>query len=346
MRDKEVFIVTEDVKYILPILGKLVETYDQTCSFTLIYDIDSLDKVLSDSKYTDVLIIDDSVFAKTKIKQNFTNILVLTQGEKNDFEGKTERLNIQYVNKYRSLKEIVNEISSCSVLRGIIEDQGVTTKVIVVYSPIGGSGTTTMAMGLSAVLTQKHKKVLYQNIGQLQNFAYRFSVRDPMKEFVVKIFKETDNDFYENIKVNFREEVFTYIPPFPRCLSSLDIHDRHIVQSITKIKETGIYDYIVIDTPSGMNDCTSELMALAESILLVGKNDPESKFKFDIFLNSIDCSDTSRFTCVINHSDVTEGTLEDDFHTEHVGFHPEIANCKIEELCSFNEIERMGIMFI
>ncbi|MBO7424780.1 MAG: AAA family ATPase [Clostridiales bacterium] len=345
MRKKRVVLLYQDTKYILPILSKLVEMYDEHCDFSLYSDTEIFEREIEKDNEIDVFITDKNIGREINSKLRITDVLLFTDEEKESSE-QTSKLNVQLVYKYLSVKEIINEICSCSVLRGIEEAEGIVTDLIVVYSPIGGAGTTTMALGLSEALTNKHKKVLYINVGQLQNHAFRFKDKTPLDDIAVKRFKETDINFYEGIKSRIRTEGFFYLPPFPRCLSSLDLQYRHIVQAITKIRETGVYDYIVIDTSSELNECNSELMAQAENVMIVGKPDAESLYKLKVFFDAIDCTDKNKFRFVCNFADETADRSETPFATDYVCSDPEFSRKSIEELGLIPDIERLGIRYI
>lgn len=345
MRKRKIVLFYQDIKYILPIMSKLIETYDEYCDFSLFSEAEQFDKETENHPEIDVLIMDKRFYSEQVFKLNIPNILLFTD-EDNENSDKTSKLNVQLVYKYDSVKEIINEISSCSVLKGIEESEGIVTDIIVVYSPIGGAGSTTLALGISEVLTNKHKKILYMNVGQLQNHAFRFKDRTPLDDSTVKKFKETDLNFFESIKSKIRTEGFSYLPPFPRCLSSLDLQDRHIVQAITKIKETGTYDFIVIDTTSELNECNSELMAQAEYVLVVGKPDEESQYKLKIFLRAIDCTDRNKYRFVCNFAGEDTGSAETPFATDYVRYDPDFAGKSIEELGLVPDVERLGIRYI
>ncbi|MCR4767982.1 MAG: AAA family ATPase [Saccharofermentans sp.] len=345
MGKKNVVIFYQDTKYVLPILGELLKMYDEHCDFSFYSDAELFEKAVSQEPFIDVLIIDKEHYTEQCARLQITNVLLFTDDDKS-FSESTSKLNVQLVYKYYSVKEIINEISNCSVFKGIGESEGIVTETIVVYSPIGGSGTTTISLGLAEALTRKHKRVLYFNVGKLQNHAYRFQDRSPLDESTVKRFRETDINFYESIKSRIRTEGFFYIPPFPRCLSSLDLQDRHIVQSITKIKETGVYDFIVVDTATELNECNSELMAQAEHVLVVGKPDSESQYKMDIFLKAIDCTDRNKFRFVCNFSDQGYENTESPFTTEYVHYDPSMPIKSISGLGLFPDIERLGIRYL
>ena len=345
MRKKRIVLLYQDTKYILPIVAKLVEMYDEHCEFSLFSDVEVFEKELEKDIGIDVLVTDKKFFSEKYYKLRINDILLFTDDEK-EFSEDTSKLNVQLVYKYLSVKEIINEICSCSVLRGIEESEGIVTDLIVVYSPIGGAGTTTMALGLAEALTNKHKKVLYINVGQLQNHAFKFKDRTPLDDITVKRFKETDINFYESIKSRIRVEGFFYLPPFPRCLASLDLQDRHVVQAITKIKETGVYDFIVIDTSSELNECNSELMAEAENVMVVGKPDEESRYKLKVFLGAIDCTDKSKFRFVCNFADDDSDKTDTPFATDYVQDNTEIPKISIEKLGAIPDIERLGIRYI
>ena len=340
MRKKEIVLLINNVKFILPIFGRLIELYDNSCNFSIVTDSEEFESLMKRITAVDVIILDKNQYTETIKQKDIPYILLFVDGEQ-VVSDKTERLNIQYVNKYSSLKEIVNEITSCSVFRGISEENGISTKLVILYSPIGGSGTTTLALGLSAALTEKHKKVIYHNISQIQNFAFRFADRTPLNERNARKYKETDIDFVSNLREYIREEGFSYIPPFPQFLSSLDIQGRHIVQAISKIKETASFDYIIVDCPTDLSNGTSELMALADHVVIVCKSDDESIYKLQFFIDSVDMSNKDKYKIVSNNDD----SIDNGFAiiTDHVNYDEKIMKATLAELGENPDIEKLAI---
>lgn len=89
--------------------------------------------------------------------------------EKNE-EEQTADLNVTRIFKYTSIKEIFNEILGKSSDSLNVKNAGKKEpQIVVVTSAAGGVGKTTLAIGISACLSQNYKKVLYVNCSRLQS---------------------------------------------------------------------------------------------------------------------------------------------------------------------------------
>lgn len=347
MAHKEILIGIKDIKLLLPVAGKICEEFESKCNVSLYTEKDGLVEALKSAGMVDVFIAEKELFPVNNELEGINDIILLDDISGYDNAIQTSRLDLKVVNKYSSLKEIINEIFDCSTFKRLLEKKGISTDIITVYSPIGGCGTTTVALGLSAVLTKNHKKVLYTNIGNLQNFGFKLKDHTPLLGGVEKLYRETDKDFFNNFKKYVREDVFAYIPPFSRSLDALDIKPEHVVQVIDKIKDTNYYDYIVIDSSSDLSSSTSEVMAKSDNIVIVTRDDEESKFKTTVFLRNIDSSDSSKFMLVRNFVDGDcNNEVGKKFRSGTIAVHPELNSSDIECISNLLDFQQLGVAFI
>ena len=89
-------------------------------------------------------------------------------------EDQTVDLRVNFIFKYTSIKEIFNEITGKSAdVLNLKREYKQETEVVLFYSASGGTGKTTLAIGVAASLTKNYKRVLYVNAARLQSF-YHF----------------------------------------------------------------------------------------------------------------------------------------------------------------------------
>ena len=130
-------------------------------------------------------------------------------------EEQTAELNVDRIFKYTSIKEIFNEIVGKSSDSLRIENNGKQeSQIVVVYSANGGTGKTTVAMGICASLTKNYKRVLYLNASHLQVFHNFLENKSSVSsnEFYACLGSQNES-MYENIRHVIRKEHFNYIPP-------------------------------------------------------------------------------------------------------------------------------------
>lgn len=223
MSRPRVIIADEDRGYIIPLQLKFVKEFFNQIDLEIITDRQYFLELFSKPQKAEILILSDALYDPSLQKHNIGYIFVMT--EQNEESG-TEELNINRLYKYTSVKEIFNEIVGKS--RGALHiesDEKQETQIILVTSANGGTGKTTIAMGISAFLSQYYKKrVLYLNAGRLQNFQYMLDNDTPVTspEIYSKLQNPT-NQIYEEIKHVLRKESFSYLPTFKAALMAVGL---------------------------------------------------------------------------------------------------------------------------
>ena len=113
----------------------------------------------------DILVVSEELYDTSLQRHNISNIFLMTEQYE---ENQTAELNVNRIFKYTSIKEIFNEITGKSASALKIQKERQEPKIVLVYSACGGTGKTTIALGIAAALTQNYKKVLYINAARLQ----------------------------------------------------------------------------------------------------------------------------------------------------------------------------------
>ena len=143
--------------------------------------------------------------------------------------------------------------------------------VLVVYSPQGGAGCTTIATNLASGLMREGVKVLlidadlqFGDIGMFLNLNAQSTISDIAGEV-----EELDTDFLDNIVVTHDSGLKSLLGPAKPALAD-EIRENYpeaVRDIVAKINT--LFDFIVIDTSSTLDAVNIPLLDMATKVLLV-----------------------------------------------------------------------------
>ena len=248
---------------------------------------------------TEILIVSEDLYDPALQKHNISSLFVMME----QYEAEqTDELNVNRIFKYTSIKEIFNEIVGKS--GGILSaDLGKKKEpqIILVYSAAGGVGKTTVALGMAACLTQNYKKVLYINAGWLQSFQRLMENRSAISsQDVYAKLGDTGGSLYEKIKHVLRKELITYLPPFKASLMSLGLSYSVYERLARSAKQSGDFDYIIVDSDSEFDEEKAALIDAADRVVIVTKQSASSVFTTNLLVSSISGVKSDKYVFVCN----------------------------------------------
>lgn len=347
-----IVLADADEKYLMPLERKFIDEFEYKAEINVITDVDYLNTFFAAPQRLDILVIDEKLYTKDFDKHDINNIFVLS--ERPEDVQSTVNWNVTYINKYTSVKEIFSEVMEniTTNMMGCLPDKDEST-VIMVYSPIGGIGKTSIAAGLCGALAQKHKKVLFIGTDTLQTFGYLINNESVLKSGMERLLLSCSENIYDEIRPYIFNGLFSVLPPFVRALSSLNITGADYLYLIEKIKNSKDYDYIVVDSSSEFTEHTSKLMGSVNYTLLITGQDRCSVHKLSCLLENIDCSDSNRFLFVCNkyRSDSENTLVNADYLQkfrikEYITYEEEIDFMDINQISGIKSIQGLAYAFI
>lgn len=140
--------------------------------------------------------------------------------------------------------------------------------VIVVYSPQGGVGVTTIATNLAAALMRPDTRVLlvdcdlqFGDVDAFLNLQAQSTISD-----LTKVSTDIDRELIENVLMTHGSGLrILAAPTHPE--HAYDITTEALQQVLTAV--TPLFDYVIIDTAVQYDDMTLKLFELAERIVMV-----------------------------------------------------------------------------
>ncbi len=178
-----------------------------------------------------------------------------------------EQIRIQMANLSQAQDQIV-DFSATQSRKNEGERAG---HVIVVYSPQGGAGCTTIATNLASGLMREGVKVLlidadlqFGDVGMFLNLTAQSTISDIAGEV-----EELDTDFLDNIVVTHDSGLKSLLGPAKPALAD-EIRENYpeaVRDIVAKINT--FFDFIIIDTSSTLDAVNIPLLDMATKVLLV-----------------------------------------------------------------------------
>lgn len=299
MAKPRIIIADTDISYIIPLQLKFVEDFFEKVDLEIITDNEYFETLFSTPQRADILIVSEKLYSQAMQRHNISHIFVMNEQYE---EEQTADLNINHIFKYTSIKEIFNEITgkSADVLK--IEKNGKQeTQVVLFYSASGGTGKTTVAMGVSASLTKNYKRVLYINAARLQVFHHMLENHSAITaaDVYAKLAAANDN-IYSDIKHVIRKELFSYLPPFKAALMSLGLNYSVFEKIIVSAKKSGDYDFIIVDADVSFDEDKAALLNIADRVVVVTKQTFAAVLATNILVSNINGASAEKYIFVCN----------------------------------------------
>ena len=274
-----------------------------------VYSIDSIssqehmNERFSTPQTAAALVISQDMEVPDLLKHQITHVFYLTEDE--DVTMNTGRLN-EYIPKYTtSVPAIYN------IVTGILKSdpdpvaavsKKTPTTVILVYSPVGGVGTTSVAVGLFANLYQNYKNVLFLSAEGLQSYASFFpGTYSLMEDYQTDMFKVETEQAVMYLREMARSAVDNdttrcdFLPPFICPLPSIPLSAKDFVHLLDSIRSESAYEYVIIEADSAYSNEINLLTGSADKVVMVYEDSPRALRKMELLLRSINYSDRNKF---------------------------------------------------
>jgi len=348
MAQTKIVLADYDSSYLLILERVFVREYRFTAEIVLLSEKGALEQYFAEPKSIDILVINEKYYDQTFSRHNVTHLFILTEEEPDRESG----LFTNMIYKYTGGKTILDNVISRSGISHSTNLRSGVAKVIMVYSPVGGVGQTTLAAGICALLARNFRRVLFVGIDGLQTFGCIVRDGSRLAAGIENTLRQKSKYAYEKIKPMILSELYDIIPPFSSSLPSLGVTQDHLLFLIDTIKNSGDYDFIVVDGGADFTEDMTRIMAFADQVLLITAQDRNSLYKLHCLLDNIDYSDTSKFILACNkyrsdeknHLTSAAGRLYP--HTELIEYDGQITLSNIDYLAGLRSMQRLGQFFI
>ncbi|MBQ5560728.1 MAG: AAA family ATPase [Lachnospiraceae bacterium] len=305
MNKPRIVIVDEDLNYILPLQFKFMSEYFEKVDVEIITDMKYCNLFFSKPQNIDVLVMAEKLYTREIQLHNISKQIILC--EEKMIENRIDENTVK-ISKYSN----INELFSCIVgnSKQIFNQSSAgkkETKIISVISACGGTGKTTIAMGICEALEEQNMKALYINASRLQNFNYYLKNKNEIRDYSCYVaLNRKDANAYRCVKNYIEKEKFFFLPPFKAALMSVglnyDVFDRIAVSA----KAENDFDYIVFDIEDSFDNEKTKLLDASNCVIVVTQEDDRVVYCTNELVSNLSIGDASKYFFVENKYNAIE----------------------------------------
>lgn len=151
-----IVIADMDTAYLAELENKFLVELGDRAELEIISDPEYFEQFFSNPVTAEIVAVNENLYTNALQRQDIQNLFILSEHQE---QGRTEELSVSRVYKYYGIKELYNELTYKSQERLEGKESGKReTTIIALYSAIGGTGKTSLSVGLAECLAKKHKK--------------------------------------------------------------------------------------------------------------------------------------------------------------------------------------------
>ncbi|MBQ8231853.1 MAG: AAA family ATPase [Lachnospiraceae bacterium] len=293
-------------------LERLVEVLEdyEDLSVSMFTNADRLEQALQTKRF-DIVLFDPDISEK-KISFYNTKLSMCLYSE----EARNAGLyaDCDKVIKYQRVSKIYKEvIKAYADKAGYLADfdNSQRTKILAVYSPIGGCGKTTIALALANKLSAYGKNVLFLSMEQLDSSSLVNAHTEETEGITVLIESAGENASFQLklkgiIKKGFNN--ISYIEGFERFVDYNTVSQEEMFDVVDKIRKCGSCDVVVVDMQSSMDGIGKAVFEQADNIVVVDRSGELPSRKMDMFAQQALVREYAGKMCKI--SNLVEGNVK------------------------------------
>ncbi len=200
---------------------------------------------------------------------------------------------IPSIYKYKEVNKIAGDIINSFTNAGNIISQvkEKIARIIPVYSASGGTGKTSIALGIGSICSLAGLKVLYLNLEQFQSTKFFFSSNtDYSMSEIIYYIRVKDNNLMSKLTAMRCQDPSTnlfYYQPANNSLELTELLPGDMELLLGRLKESGQYDIIMVDMDSRFDANTLEVFSNSDEIICLIVDDEICLHKTSIFLESL-----------------------------------------------------------
>ncbi len=279
-------VADDDREYVRRLVYGL-ERYSSSMSISVYTETESLENALQTKRF-DILLFEPHVYnGQIPLSKHTAAILLYDEEETMPDACK----GFAKIKKYQQISSIYHEMleqyAEVCGNYGMIGDN--RTKKILFYSPIGGSGKTTLSLATAASLAQRNHSVLYINLEEIASDSCFLPQSDKkgLSELLERLDSEINFSFKLQGLMNTKMENFYYLNHFESPNDIYEMKADELEKLVTVINNTGVCEYLIIDGGISLDSKTMTLFECVDKIVLVEKSDEAAKAKMQCFLRQL-----------------------------------------------------------
>lgn len=267
-------IASEDRDY----LTRLVNVMEKVSEFaiTMYSDSASLAEAVSSQKFDVFMFTQDILKGPVGLGNIRADLNILLDDEESPIPESL--IGASVIAKYQRISNIEKQILDfyseiCG--RDSRSGYGGVASVVSFYSPIGGAGKTTLSLMSAGRFAAKGKKAFYINLEDVssESFYLPQSEEKGMSDFMGVVEKDVNLSMKLQAMLREKKQGLYYLNGFssPNDILAMNADDVRLL--ISGIKKAGMFDVIVVDIGTRIDEKVKAIFELSDKIVIVEKTD-------------------------------------------------------------------------
>ncbi|AXI09543.1 hypothetical protein CUC15_11690 [Oceanobacillus zhaokaii] len=287
MKKLRIVVADENLDYVES-LASYLRTAEESSRFIVTYftSTEKLELYLDQGESIDILLISPGIYHTNLKVLNDTSFIFLDDDKLT--AGSTEHNSVY---RYQRLGQLVSNMLAIYYDRnqtaGKYLARSKQTKVLSVYSPVGGAGKTTIAVNLSKQLALNNAKVFYLNLELINTTSLYFSSSEDNPSLQIFYYVKAESpQLLSKIEALKKYDPYSMVDYFDIEINAdelLEFNESDVKRLINGIVETGSYDYIVIDLDSSLHERNIAALKESDQVIWPVANDVQSMLKTESF---------------------------------------------------------------
>ena len=247
-------------------------------------DRTKLEEALKNKRF-DILLFTPEMYSSAGLGEKLPIKIMLYDEDDDISESVSE---VTKIRRYQRISFIGKELLDAYSVLGKPVSGGVggsSTKLITFYSPVGGSGKTTISLASAVRIAREGKSVFYVNMEDIpSDDVYLPNTYDRgMTELLHGLGNNANAEAKLRGLMQCKNERLYYIKHFdsPNDLKELSVEETAML--LNSITSSGLFDYVIVDMVTRYDDKTAKLFEISNEIVIVERGDEISEAKMNSF---------------------------------------------------------------
>ena len=270
-RHYNLVIVDTSQEFLPQVEEEIIRRYADIMTVQILTETEARDSFFAEPREIDVLWIGHESYNLQILESKVGHTFLIAPEEGEDTRAEGVDIIVNSVPAAEIFFRVEEELGN----RGVVQnqedylDEYHNTRIIAVYSPIGGCGKSLVAYALAKKLRKLDQKVLLVACDPTQSTGVYYPGNSFANEDLAEKLIQPDDGTYWTILQNIEQDEISYLRPFEKNLTSLEIGMAQWELLLTVLQEKEDFDYIVLDIGTLLDRATASLLTKADFLILI-----------------------------------------------------------------------------
>lgn len=346
----QIVLADRDEEYLSLLELRFLEHFGNVADIQLISDPIYFHEFFARPQRIDMLVLNEELYTPELARHSIGVVIRLSETPVERGGAVPAGAESLRVYKYTSMKELFAVLATF-LHRDEQEEGAARARLICVYSPAGGAGTTTVALGLAGALANARRRVFYLDTETLQSARLLLPEAEGPSPAFCSALISGEPGLAELLPGACGRGSFDYLKPFPHSTTACGVELEHFRRLAEDLRESGRYDFVLLDCSSDFTREKSALMAACDRVVVVTGQSRTACWKTEALLQDINIRD-NRFLFVCNQYQKEEpSALRDTLLgrisiAEYIPRYPDELCASLDELAREEAVARLALQLL